>query len=126
MATTLFRMLLDGISQHRARHLTAVTGEKRFLDGNIALTNFTQHPADGLVDEIVLVAQQQCRNAKRVREVELPDEAESGYDRNAPLPDQARACQCVEERAITVDEVRKGSALRLSLQVSDHPDFVTR
>lgn len=67
--------------------------------------NFAQHPADGLVDEIVLVVEKGFGETDGIVEVGGLDEAEGGEHGDAPVPDALALGQLVQEAAVLVDEV---------------------
>ena len=52
----------------------------------IAVADLAEHPADGLVDQILAIGKQPLRDRERVGELALPDVRERRDDRNAPLP----------------------------------------
>jgi len=47
-----FRQTFNGVTQHGARHLPVMLLQERFLDSQIALADFAEHPAGGFVDEM--------------------------------------------------------------------------
>jgi hypothetical protein len=53
-----FRQFLNRIAQHRARHVRGVLVKKFFQDHHVALADFAEHPADGLVHQIMLIGAQ--------------------------------------------------------------------
>ena len=57
--------MLDGVAQRSPRHRTIVRAQERDLDLAISLPDLAQHPPYGLVDEVMLVAEQDRRDAKR-------------------------------------------------------------
>jgi hypothetical protein len=59
-------------------------GEKT---GLVALADLAQHPADGLPDQVVLVAQQDADQAERLAVVARTHEGERADNRNPSLPD---------------------------------------
>src|SRR5579872_724413 len=85
-AALAFGKFLDRVSEHRARHPSAATSEESTLGRAVAIADFTQHPADRLVNQVVWIGDQQVGDRKSVVELTAPDEAEGREDGNAPLP----------------------------------------
>ena len=63
-----------------------MTLEEGFLDGTITVADFAQHPADGLVDEVVGVVPEDGGDAEGVGEIVLPDEVKGREDGDAAFP----------------------------------------
>ena len=72
--------------QRRSRHDLAVPSQEAFQGRLMFLAHFAEHPADGLVDEVFLVAEKKLGDAQRVGEVALPDEVMGRDDADAPFP----------------------------------------
>jgi len=54
----------------------------------ITLSGFPQHPATGLVHEILVVAQKHAAELEGVVQVALPDESVGADHGNAPVPEK--------------------------------------
>ena len=78
----------------------------------IPLADLPQHPAHGLVDQIMFIAQQAPRDAQRIAELVLPDVMQGGRHRNASLPETGRAAQRVEQLARSPRQVRSQDQVR--------------
>ena len=61
--------------------------EETFLGRAIALANFPQHPADGLVNQIMVVAKQDLGDCQRIVELTLANVVIGRDDRDAPFPE---------------------------------------
>ncbi len=96
---------LDRISQHRPRHLGGVPLEEALFRGAIPLAHLPQHPADRLVNQIVIVVQQDAGHRQGVAEVPVSDERVRGHDRDAPVPEQRRPCQAPQRRPRTPQQM---------------------
>ena len=96
---------LNRVSQHRPRHAVRATVEEPSQGGAVTLAGLSQHPADGLVDQVVLVGQQQVRDAERVVEIALPDEVQRRHDRDTPLPQHMRLREAPKRCATAILKV---------------------
>ena len=68
------------------------------------LAHFAQHPADGLVDEVVPIVEQSRSDAQRVVRGPLLDEVEGCEHRDPARPEVLRTRQLVEQPAVLVRE----------------------
>jgi hypothetical protein len=80
--------------------------QEPLFHGLIALADFTQHPANRLVDQIVFVSEQQLGNRERVVVLALLDVVQRREDRDAPLPYGTRLREFVQQRAISLIQMR--------------------
>jgi hypothetical protein len=78
----------------------------------VAIADLAKHPADGLVNEVFSIADQNSRECERVLELAQPDEMECRHYRDAPAPEIARAGKHVERLARTFLEVRADDLAR--------------
>ena len=76
----------DGIAQHGSWHCGSVLVEEIFFDGAVAVTDFTQHPSDSLVDEIFPIVEKDMSDLECVSKFEVFDECECGHDGDTPFP----------------------------------------
>ena len=76
----LLRESLDGVPEHRPWHHPTVFAQERLQHRHVPLPDFPQHPADRLVDQVLLVRQQLLGDPERVGEVAVTDET-SGWPR---------------------------------------------
>jgi hypothetical protein len=60
--------------------------QKTSLRGSITLANFSQHPPDGFVDQILFVGKETFRQFKCVIELIQFDEVTRGHNGDASLP----------------------------------------
>ena len=78
----LLRKPLDGVAEHGAGHGPAVLFEELlFLLLPAAFADLTEHPADGLVNEVVAVVHEHLRDLQGLRELALLDVAKGRYYR---------------------------------------------
>lgn len=68
-----------------------VCGEKAIEGLSIALTNFSQHPTDRFVNEIVRVTHELLGDSQRVVELAGLDEVVGGDNRDPALPTHSRS-----------------------------------
>jgi hypothetical protein len=61
-------------------------GEKGFETPGVAVSRFTQHPANRLVNQVVRIVQQDVGDAEGLVQIALPDEAMRRHDGNPALP----------------------------------------
>ena len=80
--------------------------QETLFGGAVAIADFPQHPADSLVNQIVLVIAQHGGDGERVVELVLPDVARRGDHRDTPFPYGFRAGQTAEKAAVAVLQVR--------------------
>ena len=64
--------------------------EKVLFDATIPVTDLPQHPADRLVNQVVIIVEQYVGDRQCVREVVAPDVMIGGHHRNAPRPEMLR------------------------------------
>ena len=57
---------LDGVPQHGSGHGRSMFPEKILQRGLVSFTDFPEHPAHGLVDQVFLVGQEQAADLERV------------------------------------------------------------
>ena len=84
--TLIWRKMLDGIPQHCSGHDCSMLIEKRFENGLRFLSDFSQHPACCLVDQVFLVLQQFLANLQRIGEVVISNEVLRRDDGDPALP----------------------------------------
>src|SRR5512140_702842 len=77
---------LDGVTEHGARHVRRMLVEEGPQQPLVPLAHLAQHPAAGLVDEVVLVAEQAPGDGQGVVEVVVADEVLRGHHGDAALP----------------------------------------
>ena len=80
------REFLDGISQHRSRHDRSMLIEERFQDRLSFLSDFPQHPACRLVDQVFLVIQQLLADRQRISEIVVSNEILRRNDGDSAFP----------------------------------------
>src|SRR5262249_28551726 len=77
---------LNRVPKHRSRHVPHVLPQELYFDRAIALADLAEHPPDSLVNEIVWIVQEECRDLQRVVEF-APSDIEIGRDDSqAALP----------------------------------------
>jgi len=81
-----FRKFLDGIPEHRARHVSVVFLKKCFERFHIPLPHLAQHPAHGLMNEIMRIVTELMRDREHIIEVLIADKPECGHDRDPSVP----------------------------------------
>jgi len=92
-----FGEVFDCISQGSTRHPRVILREKIQHCGLGPLAGFAQHPADGFVDQVVLVFQQDGGNAECIFEVASFDECRSRNNRDSTLPNVRRLGEAIED-----------------------------
>ncbi len=80
------RKFLDCVSQHRAGHHPIICFEKLLLRPQVAFANFSQHPANDFVNQIVFVFKIVFSQTNRIDEIALFDEAVSCHHRDSLFP----------------------------------------
>lgn len=93
MAAEGFGELLDGVAEHRAGHRGGIFIEKEFEAAPVALAGFAEHPADGLVHQVVLMGHQLDSQRVSVVELAVPDQSQSRDDGDSLLPQQSAVRQ---------------------------------
>jgi hypothetical protein len=71
----------------------------------VAFADLPEHPAAGLVHEVVAVAEQGAAEGERVAEVPAPDERERRHDRDPPPPKAAGGGEAAKHAARATHEV---------------------
>jgi hypothetical protein len=66
----------------------------------VALADLAQEPADGLVDQVVAVAEQALGEAQGLGGLAVANQGEGGEDRDAAVPDALRDDEAVEQGAV--------------------------
>lgn len=85
--------MLQGVTEHGARHGPAVRSQERLLAWAVPLADFSPHPSHGLMDEVMRVGEQPSRQVQRRAEVPSLDPAEGRDDGDAPIPESVGAGQ---------------------------------
>ncbi len=88
---------LNGISKHCAGHLQAVLVEEICQSVFIALADFAEHPADGLLHEVMPCVKKHSCKIHRVTELFVPYEGQGGNDRYPLLPHIVRSGQRIQD-----------------------------
>ena len=104
-AAFVFGIFLDGVAQHGARHSAPVSVDKRAQACHVALAGLAQHPAHGLVHQVMGVVHQQNGEAEGVVQVVVFYEGVGRYHGYAVVPKQGAGGQPVEHVARLVDEI---------------------
>ena len=84
----LLRQPLNRVTQHRPGHMSVPALQKTVQRRSIAVADLAQHPADGLVDQIVGIVQQPIGDEQGLVELFAPDEMKRRNNGNSPLPDR--------------------------------------
>ena len=96
---------LDGVAQHGAGHGLVAGLQVSLQSRLVAFSRFAEEPADGFVDEVVGVVQEDVRDGEGVAELPVADEGHGADDADALLPEGlAVAREVVEERAVAIEE----------------------
>ena len=101
----LLRKLLDGVPQHRARHLLIARFQIVFERLLVLLACLAEQPAYGFVDQVVRVVQEDIGNGKSVVELPVADESHGADDADTLLPERlAAARELIEQGAVLVQQ----------------------
>src|SRR5688572_28609361 len=84
------RKPLDGIPQHRPRHIRGVLIEESLLRRPVTFSDFSKHPPYRFVDKIVPIVAQPARDLQRPVEPAAPDVMKSRHDGNAARSEERR------------------------------------
>jgi len=97
--------LLDGISQHGSRHAVIVLLQKGFFRASVPLANFPQHPAHGLVNQVLGIRDKALCDLQRFVEFAFLDEVKGSHDGNPAFPQDLRPGQFIQRFAVPVIQV---------------------
>jgi hypothetical protein len=89
--------------------------KKSIQDAPIFFADLPQHPADGLVDKIARIIQEQVCESKRIFEIAAIDERERRENGDASFPEILRAGELVQNPAIAIDEIDSDDARRAEI-----------
>ena len=79
--------------------------EESLQRGLVALAGLAEEPADGLVDEVVWMVEEDVGDGKGVVQLAVADEGHRAHDADALLPDGAAVtCQVVQQRVVLVQQ----------------------
>lgn len=96
---------LDGIAQRGGVDGGNVFAEEAAKGGRVLLAAFAQHPADGLVHQVVRMPERGDALAERLVEFTPPDECECGDYGDPVLPERRATRQPVEKAARTIEQM---------------------
>lgn len=84
----LFGEALDGVAEHGPGHclVAPIARQKRFQCGLVPLSGLAQEPANGFVDEVVGVMEENVGDGESVFQLPMPDECHGADDTDALLP----------------------------------------
>ena len=97
--------VLDGEAQGGAGHRRGVRVEEGPQPLGVALARLTDPAADGGLDEVLRVVDQQLRDREGVVKIAAPDEGPGGGDRGPALPRRRGAREVVERFTGLVGEI---------------------
>ena len=78
------------------------------------LVQLAEHPADGLVDQVVIVVHEELRDREGVARIAGSQRVEGGDRRDAPLPDELRTRELRERLAALAAQLGAGPAISSS------------
>lgn len=93
------------MAQHGARHVRRMSPQETLFGCRRSIAHFTQHPADCLVYQVVGIEQENFGDAQGIAVFALPNEGGGRDDRDAPVPEIARARESVEDGPVRRQQV---------------------
>ena len=97
--------LLDGVTEHGAGHGLVARKQIRLQGRFIFLAGFAEEPADGFVDEVVGVMEEDVGDGEGVVELAVADKSHCADDTDTLLPKGfAVVRQVIEQRAVLIEQ----------------------